>query len=646
MESLLHSLLAWVDANPAWAGVVVFLVALSESLVVVGLVVPGTVLMFGIGVLVGSGNLGLWETLVWAFAGAVVGDGLSFWLGRHFRDHIRNWWPFRAHPQMLVRGEAFFLRHGGKSVLIGRFVGPVRPVIPAVAGMMGMAPGKFLVVNLVSALLWAPAYLLPGIAFGTSLALASQVATRLALFIVLVVGGTWFALWLVGRSYRWALPRAGRLLQGVVRLLARHPRLAPLLRALTDPKAPVAGALMQWAGILVLSLIALALLPRGLGGLDQHWARFMDAIATPWGDRWMGHVAALGEMPVLLAVAVAGALWWWRRGERAALRHWLAGLALIPLIVFLDAAVDRPLVSVATLGVMVEWGLLTLFSAPGAGARGRRVLYTLWALVVVAVAAAHLYLGVATPGPVLAGILVGLGWVAVVGIVHRLRRPGKVSVEGVALVFVVALLAALPVTVSPQRPTPTALMVTVEDWWQRLWQSLPAYRVDLGGESEQPFTIQWGGTLEGLEERLRQHGWARPAPLSWRRLLNSFQGHPPMTALPVLPQLHEGRPEALILVWYEPSERDDSRWVLRLWESPLALPGNGRVWQGYVARQRRFQPWDFVAIARTEPSYDHARDLLAEQLSAKEKRVFRQELALPTGWDGRVLLAHPGEAMQ
>jgi len=642
MDVLLHDLLAWVHAHPAWAGVAVFLVALSESLVVVGLVVPGTVLMFGIGALVGSGALGLWETLAWAFAGAVAGDGLSFWLGHHFRDRIRTWWPFAKHPELLARGEAFFHRHGGKSVLIGRFVGPVRPIIPAVAGMLGMSPLKFLSVNVLSALLWAPAYLLPGIAFGTSLTLASQVAARLALFLALLVGGTWFALWAVGRLYRWVVPHAERLLQEVLRLLARHPRLAPLSRALSDPRAPVAGGLAQWAAILILSLLALALLPRGLVDLDRHWARFMDAIATPWGDRWMGHVAALGEAPALLAVAVAGALWWWRRGEQAALRHWFAGLALIPLVALVDAAVGRPLVGVATLGVTVEWGLLALFSAPGVGTRGRRFLYTLWALMVVAVASARLYLGVAAPGPVFAGMLVGLGWVAVVGIVHRLRRPGRVSGDGVVFALLVALLAALPLTVPPQRPATTVLVVTVDDWWQRLWRTLPPYRVDLGGESEQPFTVQWGGTLEDLEARLRRHGWERPPPLSWRRLLNSFQGRPPMAALPVLPQLHEGRPEGLILVWYEPGEAEDSRWVLRLWESGLALSGGGRVWQGYVARQRRFQPLDFVAVARTEPPYDRPRDRLAEQLSVHEKTVFRQGSTASPGWDGGVLLAHPG----
>jgi undecaprenyl-diphosphatase len=77
---------------------------------------------------------------------------------------------------MLRNGEAFFYRHGGKSVLFGRFVGPVRPVIPVVAGMLGMGPAHFAVLNVLSAIGWALVYILPGVFFGTSLAMAGRSA--------------------------------------------------------------------------------------------------------------------------------------------------------------------------------------------------------------------------------------------------------------------------------------------------------------------------------------------------------------------------------------------------------------------------------------------------------------------------------------
>jgi membrane protein DedA with SNARE-associated domain len=148
----IKALLAFITQHPALAYGAVFLISLSESLALIGLIVPGTVVMFGVGAIVATGILGLKPVLLLAAAGAVAGDGISYWLGRHYQDGLRRIWPFSRYPGMLQNGEAFFRRHGGKSVLFGRFVGPVRPVIPVVAGMLGMGPVHFSVVNVLSAI--------------------------------------------------------------------------------------------------------------------------------------------------------------------------------------------------------------------------------------------------------------------------------------------------------------------------------------------------------------------------------------------------------------------------------------------------------------------------------------------------------------
>ncbi|MFZ0487486.1 MAG: DedA family protein, partial [Arenicellales bacterium] len=110
-----------------------FIVALSESLAVVGLVVPGATIMLAAGALIALGAMSFWTTTLLAVAGAIAGDGISFWIGRRYRDRLRGVWPFHRHPDWLSRGEAFFERHGGKSVVFGRFVGPVRAFVPIVA---------------------------------------------------------------------------------------------------------------------------------------------------------------------------------------------------------------------------------------------------------------------------------------------------------------------------------------------------------------------------------------------------------------------------------------------------------------------------------------------------------------------------------
>ncbi|MGD8558067.1 MAG: VTT domain-containing protein [Gammaproteobacteria bacterium] len=185
--SSIQPVLDWLQQNPALAGFIIFLVAAAESLALVGIVIPGIVIMLGVGTLVGLNALGLWSTLAWATLGAITGDWISYWLGRHFDRQLRHIWPLSRYPKLIPKGERFFKRHGGQSVLFGRFVGPLRPIIPAVAGIMHMPQGKFYFINVVSAVLWAPVVILPGVAFGESLQLASEVAWRLVTVIAVVV---------------------------------------------------------------------------------------------------------------------------------------------------------------------------------------------------------------------------------------------------------------------------------------------------------------------------------------------------------------------------------------------------------------------------------------------------------------------------
>src|SRR4030067_599565 len=101
----LQPLIDWIAQHPTWAGIIIFLISVSESLAVVGLFVPGVAMMFGIGALVGAGAYPLLPCIAWAVAGAVVGDGLSFWLGYHYKEHLREMWPLRRYPPVRARGE-------------------------------------------------------------------------------------------------------------------------------------------------------------------------------------------------------------------------------------------------------------------------------------------------------------------------------------------------------------------------------------------------------------------------------------------------------------------------------------------------------------------------------------------------------------
>ena len=194
------TLLAFITHHPGLAYGAVFLVSLSESLALVGLLVPGTTIMIGVGAIVATGTLKLTPVLILAMAGAIAGDGGSYWLGRHYKERLVEMWPFSRYPGMFKKGAAFFHRHGGKSILFGRFVGPVRPVIPVVAGMLGMRPVRFVVVNVLSGIGWALVYTLLGIFFGASLAVAGTISIRLAVLILILAAAVWSLIGLCRKS--------------------------------------------------------------------------------------------------------------------------------------------------------------------------------------------------------------------------------------------------------------------------------------------------------------------------------------------------------------------------------------------------------------------------------------------------------------
>ncbi len=168
MEDLAQPLLEFIKAHQSWAIVLMLITGFGESFAFLSLLFPGTTLLIAAGTLMKSGTLPYLPVMVGAILGAVLGDWVSYWIGRRFGGGIARLWPFTRNPELLPSGIEFFERHGGKSVFIGRFFGPIRAVIPLAAGIMHMPRGRFWVANIASALVWAPMLLFVGDAVGAA----------------------------------------------------------------------------------------------------------------------------------------------------------------------------------------------------------------------------------------------------------------------------------------------------------------------------------------------------------------------------------------------------------------------------------------------------------------------------------------------
>lgn len=168
VSDFLDIITQWITQYPLWSGAIIFIVAMLESLAIIGIVVPGVAIMFAIGTLISNGTLDLISSILWAAAGASVGDALSFALGWHYKDRIYQTSYFSTHQKLLDKGHVFFEKYGIISILIGRFIGPIRAIIPLVAGILKMPLKYYIPINIFASALWAPAYLLPGLFFGMS----------------------------------------------------------------------------------------------------------------------------------------------------------------------------------------------------------------------------------------------------------------------------------------------------------------------------------------------------------------------------------------------------------------------------------------------------------------------------------------------
>jgi membrane protein DedA with SNARE-associated domain len=156
------AILAFVREQEIWAAPIVFVLAFGESLAFVSLLLPATVILFGIGGLIGATGIGFWPIWIAAASGAALGDWFSYWLGSHYKREIARVWPLSRRPNLLPRGEAFFRKWGTAGIFLGRFFGPLRSAVPLVAGICAMPWMPFQIANVASAVVWATGILTPG----------------------------------------------------------------------------------------------------------------------------------------------------------------------------------------------------------------------------------------------------------------------------------------------------------------------------------------------------------------------------------------------------------------------------------------------------------------------------------------------------
>ena len=155
-----------VTTYGVWTHLILFAIVFAETGLVVTPFLPGDSLLFAAGALAALGSLDLWLLVVLLIGAAVLGDSVNYWVGawigpRAFSGNLRF-----LRKDYLERTRAFYEKHGGKTIILARFVPIIRTFAPFVAGVGAMSYPRFIAYNIIGAVLWVGLFVPLGYFFG------------------------------------------------------------------------------------------------------------------------------------------------------------------------------------------------------------------------------------------------------------------------------------------------------------------------------------------------------------------------------------------------------------------------------------------------------------------------------------------------
>ncbi|NVK34245.1 MAG: VTT domain-containing protein [Rhodobacteraceae bacterium] len=633
MTALLEQLVQFIGDNPSLAGIICFAAAMGEALFIIGLVVPSTVVLVGAGTLVGLGKLDPVSIFIWTTVGATVGDALSYWFGYFYKDKVRTLWPLSRYPDLMDRGEAFFRLHGGKSVFIGRFVPGVKSVVPGIAGMVGMNATRFTIINVASAFAWAVAHLGPGILAGSALGAIGEVSGRLAL----VLGALLVVAFLAIMLGRWLIliimPLFPNLHSIIVGWFANRPdRLSKWIARTFDPRHPRSVGMLFSALLLLVTMPLFFLLIGEIAPgepmvrIDVAILNMFNSLRSPLGDKLMVTITLLGDGIVVLMVAISVAVYLfarkaWRRATGFIIALSVSAMFVPVLKTILERS--RPLELYTGANAFsfpsghatqnaVLYGICAVLIAHNRSRWLKATVFSIAASIVIAIGFSRIYLAAHWTSDVLGGLLFGTAMVSAFAFLFGPIHNEKLGRTTLGFIIMLALsvfgtyhvMQSYPSAMEAYKPQDERSFVTATSWKQWTWQTLPARRVGLDAETEEPLIIQYAGDPKRFQSFLELNGWHAAPKWSLTSASGFVVGETPPDKLPALPRTLNGRPPKLILIKNDDANaKDPGRWILHLWpvESDILL--NGKLlplYQGSVVHETILRPMGEFSGPKTD----------------------------------------------
>ena len=195
-------LAAFVQQYGVWVYGLLFLIVFCETGLVVTPFLPGDSLLFVTGAVAAAGDMNIAAVIATLLAAALCGDNCNYWIGRFVGPRVFHYERSRwFNPEHLKRAHEFYERHGGKTIVLARFIPIVRTYVPFVAGIGSMPYARYIGWCVVGAFAWVLSLCLLGYFFGNIPAVKKNLTVVIILIVLVSISPGLFA-WLKARSVK------------------------------------------------------------------------------------------------------------------------------------------------------------------------------------------------------------------------------------------------------------------------------------------------------------------------------------------------------------------------------------------------------------------------------------------------------------
>jgi len=676
--------------------------AFLETVVGIGLLLPGSTIVLLMGFLAAQGAMDIGDLVWFASIGAVMGDNVNYVLGKKYGERWYREGIWFLRHEHFVKARSLFESHGGKSVFLGRFIPGAKEIVPLVAGLVRMSRTRFFVWNVLGAVGWSLEFLLTGFLVGRSLQLAGLWISRIGFFVLLLLVVaillSFLRRWIVVkgqavfdfmRSVLASVRTAVQENREVGNLVKAHPAFFRFLANRLD-QGRLTGLPYT---ILSLAVLFLVLLLAGVVEdliasdpivyADIRTAHLLAIFRTPGLTRFFAAVTLLGKWQVVTAFVAAACAALWLIGKRSYIAGLLLSLLLSEALTSsAKIAFHRPRPDVmlilersysfpsghSTVAVAF-YGFLAYIIARQASAWKTRANYLVaGAAVALLIGFSRLYLGEHYLSDVWGGYLIGaLGLAAGIGarefFYQKSGRLGDTSFARRGIPTGLGLAAAAIVFYAcfaffyrpPLVAHPSPACIRFQDLAHIFDKVNLRYSETISGEPDLPigFLIAARGDGE-LREVFSSAGWLaadRATMASLVKMFTAIHYNRPYPQAPVSPSFWNAGVNAFGFEKPTTENSAQERYRARVWKTPFENGYGMPVYAGTVCLDQGVK-WLFTH--KMSPDIDGARDKLYRDImrtgkvarsqmeTVSEKGIGENFTGDPYFTDGRILIMFLG----